>query len=91
MKDDEVILRDTLAVHRTALANERTLLSYIRTALTLFVAGITFIKFFENPLIISVGWLLLPVSVVVMVKGVISFRNMDRRINEEERGARDAG
>lgn len=38
--DEEVILRDYLAIERTRLANERTLLSYIRSALYLLLGGI---------------------------------------------------
>jgi len=38
--DEEVILRDYLAIERTRLANERTLLSYIRSSLYLLLGGI---------------------------------------------------
>ncbi len=39
--DQEVILRDYLAIERTRLANERTLLSYIKSSLYLLLGGIT--------------------------------------------------
>jgi putative membrane protein len=80
-----LILRDDLAVHRTTLANERTLLSYMRTALTLFVAGVTFIKFFDQVLVVSAGWLMIPVSILVMAKGVQSYREMAALIRDEIR------
>lgn len=78
------ILRDDLAVHRTTLANERTMLAYLRTALTFFAAGVTFIKFFDSPLIVGIGWVMVPVSVVVLVKGAMSYKNMHREIIKDE-------
>ena len=39
-KNEELILRDYLAIERTKLANVRTLFSYIRTSLYLLTAGI---------------------------------------------------
>lgn len=41
---DEIILRDYLALERTKLANERTLLSYIRSSLYLLLGGIAIIQ-----------------------------------------------
>ncbi|HQZ43477.1 MAG TPA: DUF202 domain-containing protein, partial [Flavobacteriales bacterium] len=38
--NEDLILRDHLALVRTRLANERTLLSYIRSALYLLLGGI---------------------------------------------------
>jgi len=81
---DLPILRDRLAENRTVLANERTFLSYVRTALALFAAGVSFIKFFDSALIVLVGWALLPAGIYTLVKGVVSFRNMNRVMQEEE-------
>jgi len=82
---EHLFLRDHLAAKRTILANERTFLSYIRTALTLLVAGVSFIKFFGSAVIQALGWILIPLGVFTLVKGVISFRRMARRIEEEEK------
>lgn len=79
-----MILRDRLAENRTALANERTFLAYVRTALTLFVAGVTFIRFFGYALTEIIGWILIPLGIFTMIKGIISFKRMRRRIKEEE-------
>ena len=79
-----LILRDYLAEKRTCLANERTFLAYIRTALTLFIAGVTFIKFFDHPLVVIIGWVLIPLGLYTMVRGAMSFRRMRRRIREEK-------
>lgn len=70
------ILRDHLAVDRTVLANERTWLAYVRTALTLFVAGVTFIRFFDQWLVEIIGILFLPLSILFLVLGVRSYRRM---------------
>jgi putative membrane protein len=78
-----MILRDRLAENRTALANERTLLAYARTALTLFVAGVTFIRFFGYLWTTILGWMLIPLGVFTMIKGVISHRKMSLLIRKE--------
>jgi putative membrane protein len=83
--DRSPILRDQLAGHRTTLANERTFLAYARTSLTLFVAGITFIRFFGTSTIVVTGWILLPIGAITIWKGFQSFRKMKRLIREEEK------
>lgn len=80
-----MILRDRLAENRTSLANERTFLAYVRTALTLFVAGVTFIRFFGYVLIEIIGWILIPLGIFAMIRGTINFRRMKRLIKEQER------
>lgn len=59
---ESMILRDHLAADRTVLANERTFLAYIRTALSILVAGASFIKFFEIPLINYIGYFFIPLG-----------------------------
>jgi putative membrane protein len=84
-------LREHLAAARTILANERTFLAYQRTAVTTFAAAASFIKFFANPLLELIGWLLIPVAVVTAVLGVVRYASMRRRIHDmeaaEDRGA----
>jgi len=69
----EMILRDYLAIDRTILANQNTFLAYIRTALTLFVAGITFIRFFDQVVVEIVGWVFIPVGLATFVIGLIRY------------------
>jgi putative membrane protein len=45
--DEQVILRDYLAIERTRLANERTLLSYVRSSLYLLLGSIAFYQLKE--------------------------------------------
>ncbi|NOZ25929.1 MAG: DUF202 domain-containing protein [Nitrospirae bacterium] len=82
---DHPVLRDHLAAQRTVLANERTLLSYVRTALTLLVAGVSFIKFFGSVVIEALGWVLVPLGLLTLAKGIASYRSMARTIREEEK------
>ena len=71
---EEMILRDHLAVDRTILANERTILAYLRTALMLFVTGITLIKLFvDDRLLFITGFFLLPISLIVVLLGIWRF------------------
>ncbi|OGV31734.1 MAG: hypothetical protein A2020_05435 [Lentisphaerae bacterium GWF2_45_14] len=76
----ELILRDELAVDRTILANERTLMAYLRSALTLFIAGITFLHFFEFGELFWIGIAAIPSGLIVAVFGVLRYRTMNASI-----------
>lgn len=69
-------LRDYLATDRTKLSNQNTFLAYIRTALTLFVGGVTFVKFFASPLIEAIGWIFIPVGLVTFVVGFFRYNRL---------------
>jgi len=77
----ELTLRDYLAAHRTILANDRTWLGYIRTALTLFVAGVTFIKFFDNRILFVVGWVFVPIGILVLCVGLWKYHHIRKMIH----------
>ena len=62
-------LRDELAIQRTILANQRTLLSFFTASLAIAVGGVTLIKFFPGHWSYWAGWVLLPLSVVVLIYG----------------------
>ena len=80
-KGEKMILRDHLAADRTQLANERTLLAYYRTALTLFIAGATFVKFFGSLLMVVIGWIFIPLGILVFIVGVIRYRRTKRPLD----------
>ena len=87
--EGDLTLGDYLGAHRTFLANERTWLAYLRTALTLFVVGVTFIKFFDNQTLFIIGWGFVPIGIAVLLIGIwkyIKVRNMIHSIkyNKEE-------
>lgn len=67
-------LSDRLAIARTELANERTLLAYARTALALAAGGIGLVELFETPVLVALGWVLMPLAAMVLLFGVARFR-----------------
>jgi putative membrane protein len=80
--DENLILRDSLALDRTRLANERTLLAYIRTAFMLLVAGATALKLFaEAPAVVITAWLFIAMGAIVAGFGAFRFNTMRRTIN----------
>lgn len=76
----DLILRDLLALDRTILANERTLLAWIRTSLSVIVAGVGFIKFFEMKIIAAIGYVLIPLGVIIFIVGVYRFIRLQRKL-----------
>ncbi|HDL02879.1 MAG: DUF202 domain-containing protein [Deltaproteobacteria bacterium] len=75
-------LNEQLNAARTILANERTLLSYIRTALALFIAGLTFVRFFDNRIIEIIGWVFIPLGLINLVLGIVRYRATRNHIDE---------
>ena len=77
-------MQDYLAASRTILSNERTLLSYWRSAFTLTIAGVTFIKFFTEPLLHYFGYSLIIFAVIIVVYGIVRYYKMNNIIVEME-------
>ncbi len=71
--DEEVILRDYLAIERTRLANERTLLSYIRSSLYLLLGSIAFFQLKDFPNFKYLALISLVFSAIFFVIGVYRF------------------
>ncbi len=78
--EDEIILRDFLALERTRLANERTFLSYIRTSLYLFLGGLAFLQLQGFGEIGWIGYLSLALSIIMLVVGYIRFRHLKKQL-----------
>lgn len=78
------LVRDHLAGIRTDLANRRTFLSYSRTALACFITGLAFIKFSGHPIVAGLGCVLLPLGVIIMGQGIMTYRKMKKAMSEEE-------
>jgi len=82
----DLLLKEYLAADRTLLSIDRTLLAYIRTALTLFVAGVSLIKFFDIFLVQAIGWLLIPAGILTFVIGLqrcIEMTNFIRKLAQK--------
>ncbi len=71
--DDDMTLRDHLAIDRTVLANERTALAYGRTALALLIVGGTCFHFFESTLMRGAGVLFVGGAIAVAAIGSVRF------------------
>jgi len=78
---EELILRDHLAADRTTLANERTYLAYVRTSMTMFIVGVSLVKFFDLFIIQIVGGLFMLFSLGTFVWGSIRYRSMSNIIH----------
>ncbi len=74
--EKDLCLTDQLAAVRSILSNERTFLSYQRTALTLFIAGFTFIKFFQDLFFLIIGFLFLPIALLTIILGIYRYIRM---------------
>ncbi len=71
--DEQVILRDYLAIERTRLANERTLLSYIRSSLYLLLGGIGLFQLKDFADFKYLAFVALGFSLIFFVIGVYRF------------------
>lgn len=74
-------IRDNLAMERTKLANERTFLSYMRTGTAMVLAGLTFIKVFEDdPFYIGIGLAFIPIGLGITLFGYFRFSAKKREV-----------
>lgn len=71
--DEQIILRDYLAIERTRLANERTLLSYIRSSLYLLLAAMAFFQLKNYADFKYVAFISLAFSFIFFVIGIYRF------------------
>lgn len=83
--DDELILRDELAIDRTLLANERTLLAYLRSGVALVIAGISIMHFANEMWFWAVGVACIPFGAVTGIVGVIRYRSIGKSIDAVRR------
>lgn len=79
-RDNELILRDELAIDRTVLANERTLLAYLRSAVSLVIAGVSIMHFSLQSWFRAIGVVCIPVGIVTGIFGVVRYRSINRSI-----------
>jgi putative membrane protein len=80
--DQEVILRDYLAIERTRLANERTLLSYIRSSLYLLLGGIAFFQLKNFPDFKYLAILALVFSAIFFLIGIYRFTVLKKSLKK---------
>lgn len=75
--NEQIILRDYLALERTKLANERTLLSYIRSSLYLLLGGVALLQLQGFERISYLGYLSLTLTVLLLMIGIYRFRKLN--------------
>lgn len=80
--NQEIILRDFLALERTRLANERTLFSYIRTALYLTLGGIAFMEMEDFRAIKWLAPVCFIMSILILITGVVKYFLMKKRLKK---------
>ncbi len=80
--DQEVILRDYLAIERTRLANERTLLSYIRSSLYLLLGSIALFQIKNYPNFEYLALASLVFSIIFFVIGVYRFTLLKKSLKK---------
>ena len=78
--DDQLTLRDKLAIDRTTLANERTFLAYARTAIGLLAGGVALLQLADAAWAIGLGWAALALSPLVMLLGIRRFWRVRTRL-----------
>ena len=79
---DNLILRDVLALDRTKLANLRTFLAFLRTGLYLFVTAFAVMKVEFLKDLSFLGWGLMGIGSVVIVIGIINYWSMKKKIQK---------
>lgn len=83
--NNDLILREKLAIERTRLANDRTLLSFIRTSLYFGIAGISV----NSIIVLTYGWVLemgfIIFSMFLIVIGIIRYRRVREKINDSKK------
>ncbi len=67
--EEDLALRDKLAIERTKLAEERTSLSYLRTGMSMVLGGLFFVGYFKEGFFLLVGYATIGVSLVFMGYG----------------------
>lgn len=83
LKDHKsMILRDYLAIDRTILTNESAFMAYIRTALALLAAGVSLIKFFNDPVMHVLGWAFMGIGSVLAMYGYHRYHQIDNLMHK---------
>ncbi len=78
--DQQIILRDYLAIERTRLANERTLLSYVRSSLYLLLGSIALFQLKEFSNFEYLALTALVFSIIFFIIGVYRFTLLKRSL-----------
>lgn len=81
-QENELILRDRLALVRTKLANERTLFAYLRTSLYLLTAGIGILEVDSIRHLKAVAYFSICFSSVLLLLGLWKFWRLSKQLRK---------
>jgi putative membrane protein len=81
MEQNELILRDILAIDRTVLANQRTLLAYIKLGILLESTAVGTYYLAKKEVFGMVEWLLSGFGMLAIVLGFTVYFRMRKKIN----------
>lgn len=79
-EQQNLMLRDYLAIDRTHLANERTFLAYFRSFLVFASTGVAILQLDVLSEIIYLGWVLISISPIFLILGLYNFVRMKKKI-----------
>jgi putative membrane protein len=81
-QEENLILRDCLALERTNQANERTFLAYARTAVMALFTGISLFRLFPESMAIYIfGWAAILTSFILFFWGLKKYVSRFRSIS----------
>ena len=82
--NENLILREKLALQRTILANQSTFLAFIRTSMYFLVAGISInnLTTFKYGLEFEIVFII--ISITLLIIGIFNYKKQKNRINESE-------
>ena len=76
LMNNDLVLREHLAIERTKLANERTLLTYIRTGLYFIIAGATVGHLLKISFWIMMEFPMIALGLVIIGFGMVRYVNV---------------
>jgi putative membrane protein len=83
--NEEMILRDYLALDRTKLANERTLLAYMRTVIGLVASAFGMIEIIDVAWARTLGYIFLVLAPVCLFFGIWHFLKVKAKLDRAEK------
>jgi putative membrane protein len=81
MINQDLILREELAIQRTKMAQYRTFLAFVRTALYFPVAGISMHQALDISYGLYVQWIGIFLGILILAAGIIFYFRASKRIS----------
>ncbi len=85
MPQNELILREKLAIQRTIMANQTTFLAFVRTGLYFFVAGLSIHNLLGLPEQFWAARIFYMGACILLVLGTVNFFIQNKKIRESKK------